>query len=466
MNIFGAVYDFIQAVRDALIGLLQPVVMPDWGWLIITVLPLALVALVLLYFVYLGLLYRRNAWANADRRPARLSGRVTPPAGVHESAPSWWPIELSLGFFFVLLGYVSAAGVIFWFGVIVLLIGTWGWLRSASREWGRAEQGHGAGAGHAAEAAAALPGPIAQAALPAPGLAELAGTVPVSRAVVPAGTALPATLPGAARPATYEHAEPPEGVHMPTPSWWPVYASLAAFFGLLGLVANIALLVAGIMLAILAAIGWYVDSYRELRVAEGVAPRPHVRDPLAVFPRVLATIGTLTVLVGVAFAVGPGVLRGILPAGGTAGSASPSQCVPAAKPEITASQTKFSTSELCLPANVAFELVFHNHDQVQHNVAIGTLFTGEVFSGPGDRTYKVPALQPGQYKFICVVHPTVMFGTATVVAGGAGGAAPAGGGPQPNVSPSTSAGALGSPGASPGSGSTAPPAGATAAPTP
>jgi hypothetical protein len=289
----------------------------------------------------------------------------------------------------------------------------------------------------------------------------------VSRAIVPAEAALPVAVAapgGALTPAMLEHAEPPAGVHMPAPSWWPVYASLAAFFGLLGIVVNVALLVAGIILAILAAIGWYVDSYRELRVAEGLAPRPHVRDPLAVFPRLLATIGTLTVLLGVAFAAGPPILRGILPAGGATGSASPSQCVPSPTAEITAKGTKFSATELCLPANVAFELVFHNEDQVQHNVAIGTLFTGEVFTGPGDRTYKIPALPPGQYKFICVVHPTVMTGTAVVVAAGA---APPGAGPQPIVSPSSSAGGLGSPGASPGgSVGTAPPAGQTAAPSP
>jgi plastocyanin len=252
---------------------------------------------------------------------------------------------------------------------------------------------------------------------------------------------------------------------MPAPSWWPVYASAAAFFALLGLVVNGALLVTGIALAVLSVLGWYVDSYRELKVAEGIAARPHERDPLALFPRTLATLGALAVLVGVSFAVGPDIMSSIVPAG-AAGSASPSQCTPAEHPEISAKGIAFSTGTLCLPAGVPFKLVFHNEDQVQHNVAIGTLFSGEVFSGPGDRTYDVPALAAGQYKFICVVHPTVMFGTASVVAGGA----PPGGGPQPIVSPSSSAGGLGSPGASPattpGSGASAPPAGATAAPSP
>jgi len=452
VNVFQALYDFIEAVRDAIIGLIQPLVMPDWGFIMTALLPVGLLALVLLYFVYLGLLYRRNAFANVDRRPARLTGRVVPPDGVHESAPSWWPIELSVGFFFALLGYVAGAGVLFWLGVIVLLIGAWGWSRSANREWRRAEVGHGA------EHVAALPaGELTHAAIAAPGLAELTGPVPASRAIVPAEQALPAVIPGAPASAPMEHGEPPEGVHMPSPSWWPVYASLAAFFGLLGIVVNLALLVTGIVLAILAAVGWYIDSYRELRVAEGLTPRPHVRDPGAVFPRFLATVGTLTVLVGVAFAVGPGFIRGIVPAGAS-GSASPSQCVPPAKPEITAKDIKFSTSELCLPANVPFQLVFHNLDQVQHNVSIGE-WHGEVFSGPADKTYDVPALAPGEYKFLCIVHPTTMVGTAVVVGAGA---APPPGGPQPTVNPSSSAGGLGSPGASPGAGSTAPPAGATA----
>jgi plastocyanin len=41
------------------------------------------------------------------------------------------------------------------------------------------------------------------------------------------------------------------------------------------------------------------------------------------------------------------------------------------------------------------------------------IFKGEIVTGVKTATYKVPALQPGQYPFLCTVHPT-MTGTATV----------------------------------------------------
>ena len=309
MNIFGAIYDFIQALRQALLDILQPLIMPDWGWLVTVILPLSLFALVLLYFVYLGMRYRGSAWANVDRRPRRLEGRLAPPPGVHASAPSWWPVALSIGFFFGLLGLVVGNGTLLALGALVVLLGGWGWLRSANREWRGAERSadHGAGA-HALTAGTEVAGAIGAGAGSGVGTGA-AGLVPPSRALVPLGSTAVATVPGG-----YEHiVEAPPGVHMPSPSWWPVYASLAAFFGLLGLVVNMALLAGGIVLALLAFIGWYVDSYRELKVAEGITPRPHVRNPLAVFPRILAAIGVLTVAASVAFAVGPSLIGRAFP---------------------------------------------------------------------------------------------------------------------------------------------------------
>ncbi len=39
-----------------------------------------------------------------------------------------------------------------------------------------------------------------------------------------------------------------------------------------------------------------------------------------------------------------------------------------------------------------------------------TYFHGELFTGPGARTYLVPPLPAGQYEFLCEVHPN-MIGT-------------------------------------------------------
>jgi cytochrome c oxidase subunit II len=84
--------------------------------------------------------------------------------------------------------------------------------------------------------------------------------------------------------------------------------------------------------------------------------------------------------------------------------------------KITADQLKFSTDRLEVPAGKPFVIELENKDTIQHNVAIyddaGTeLFKGEIFAGPKTVKYNVPALDAGEYNFLCDVHPTTMFGT-------------------------------------------------------
>ena len=71
------------------------------------------------------------------------------------------------------------------------------------------------------------------------------------------------------------------------------------------------------------------------------------------------------------------------------------------------------------PAGEPFAIEFDNQDPgIPHNVEIrdpggAPVFTGEIFNGAATRTYNVPALEAGDYTFVCTVHPN-MTGTLKV----------------------------------------------------
>lgn len=87
--------------------------------------------------------------------------------------------------------------------------------------------------------------------------------------------------------------------------------------------------------------------------------------------------------------------------------------------DLSATGVEFSTEELEVPAGVPFIIRFEITDAQNHNVSIlppaggDPLFTGEIFQGPDVREYVIPPLPPGEYQFICDVHPTTMIGTMT-----------------------------------------------------
>jgi len=90
------------------------------------------------------------------------------------------------------------------------------------------------------------------------------------------------------------------------------------------------------------------------------------------------------------------------------------------------------TDSSCIevPVGESFTIAFDNRDGgTQHNVQIfdnpepsgDLLFEGEIITGPAQIDYEVPAFDtPGEYAFICVVHPN-MVGSVQVVEGGGGG---------------------------------------------
>jgi len=85
---------------------------------------------------------------------------------------------------------------------------------------------------------------------------------------------------------------------------------------------------------------------------------------------------------------------------------------------IVALGIAFTTTEVTVPADTPFVIVFENQDAgVPHNVAISDasgaeVFRGEIFNGVATMEYQVPALPAGEYPFICTVHPN-MTGTLT-----------------------------------------------------
>jgi cytochrome c oxidase subunit II len=88
--------------------------------------------------------------------------------------------------------------------------------------------------------------------------------------------------------------------------------------------------------------------------------------------------------------------------------------------KVTAAGIAYDIHQLTVPAGQAFSIEFTNKDTIPHNIGIyqgkTELFRGDVVIGPGAATYQVPALQAGDYTYVCDYHPGVpaMTGTLTV----------------------------------------------------
>ena len=90
-------------------------------------------------------------------------------------------------------------------------------------------------------------------------------------------------------------------------------------------------------------------------------------------------------------------------------------------PVVVAANIAFEPTDLAAPAGTPFKLTLLNKDAgIPHTIAItgpdgSELFVGEIFTGPGARTYDIPALAAGSYPFFCKVHPNM---TGTLHVGG------------------------------------------------
>ncbi len=388
----------IQDLWNGLITLIGQIISPDWG-AVISWVPYLLALLVLVGLAFLALRWTTNRVWTASRLPARRSA-PPPPPGTHLPGPSPWPFVAPVGAAIMFLGLVwktgrvepptvdpttgaiklgQGAGVtelfnlpVLLLGLLVVVVGIIGWYRDARHEWVRVEQGH---------------------VEPEPAPAVTAGEL-----------------------------VPPPGVHLPGPSPWPLFVPVGAAVALLGLVLSPALVLGGILMALLAIVGWYLDARHEYEFVEaGHPPEPRTRDPERAFPKALAGAYVAIALVSVMLAATPSILTyanaqpSVAPssaAGGGAGSIA-----------LDAKDVKFQQTSLSATAGKGFTVTLTNHDTVPHNFAVlkpgggpsDFLFNGQPLTQGGQTVdYTVPALPAGTYTFICIVHPTQMTGTLTV----------------------------------------------------
>ena len=374
-----AVWKAIQDTWNAVIDLSSKLVVPDWGALV-ALIPVGLAGLVVVFLAWLAVRY---AAAGPTRRGPRRAA-PKPPGTVHMPGPSFAPLFAALGTFIFFAGTVIALAhyrngeIAFLLGLTALVLTLLYWLREAMRDYDTIEH--------------------------------------VETLPVPA------------------HRGPPPGVHMPGPSFRPLLVSIAAAVLFLGLAFGPALLVAGLVMLVVALVGWLRDAGAEYHAAEEADETGHLpAQPAPRYP--MGTLVTFVVLLVVAVSLTVGVIpptSGEGGAGGPAGSpaaggspapgGSPAgeSPVPAADVTIVARNIAYDLGQITVPAGKPFTIAFVNQDPgIPHNVAIHRdsptgpeVWKGEIFNGVATRVYQVPALEAGTYGFVCTVHPN-MTGTLT-----------------------------------------------------
>jgi plastocyanin len=365
----------IEQLWSDLLEFTSQFVIPDWGALI-ALLPIFLAIPVFLYITWM--IYR---WATAG--PTRRGKRrlePAPPPGVHMPGPSFAPFLGAAGVLFLGFGIVFG-GLWLALGAVALTITLLYWGREALRDYDHIP--------------AAAGEPVVVGMLPAP-----------------AGT-------------------PPEGVHMPPPSFRPVLVAIAMTMLVAGIIVGGWAFLVGAAAVVITGVGWLLDARKEYSAVEAADRTGHLDSGSAPsWPK--ATFAALAVLVAVGLVFSSGLLPnaatdagagGAAPGGEPAagggeqpsGSAAPS--APAADVTITAQGIDFTTKDVIAPADTEFTIAFDNQDPAPHDVVIkegsGTVvFQGEVVTGPTVEIYHAPPLAPGTYSFVCSIHPA-MVGTIT-----------------------------------------------------
>lgn len=263
----------LGAIWTFLLDVVAQVIIPAWNNLI-GYLPLLLILLLLVSMAGLAWYWQRNAAANRSRVPRPLpAGRK--PTDMHLPGPSLWPFVAPAGLLLIAFAVVFgpfdslADMALLGLGVTIAVVGILGWYLDASREYAQVEAG-----GHAQLAAEAT--------------------------ARPPGWAL----------------RPPEDVHLPGPSAWPFLAPIGLVFVAAGLVFGPAMIIGGLVMAAMAAIGWLRDADRELRDVEAHGhPTQADRNPDKAWPRGLIPVCMFVGGVAVLLTLTPWLLS-LLPGSG------------------------------------------------------------------------------------------------------------------------------------------------------
>jgi hypothetical protein len=354
----------MDALWHSILDLLSKVVIPDWGELI-TLLPLGLAGLVILWFAFT---IRRFATLGPARRgPARLTPIA--PAEIHMPGPSYAPILAAAGTAALLWGTVVGGNALL-VGALALVLTLLYWGREAIRDYDHATH---------------------------------AGTLP---AVI--------------------HAGPPPGVHVPGPSFRPLLGAIGTTALMAGLVVGGWVLAAGAIILVATLVGWLVDARAEFTKTVEADRTGHLENiPAPGWPRRLLQ-GAVVIFV-LAALVQTGVIppKDSNTADGPGGSPAPSGEPSGAPGEnaLVAKEIAYSTLSLEVAADQPFSIFFDNQDPpgVVHDVDIRAvdkttvIQNEEVVNGGESATYNYDALPAGEYVFICSIHPIPqMTGTLIV----------------------------------------------------
>jgi plastocyanin len=88
--------------------------------------------------------------------------------------------------------------------------------------------------------------------------------------------------------------------------------------------------------------------------------------------------------------------------------------------EVSAADMAFSVETITAPAGESFTVTFTNNEAVPHNFSVYTeeggeeIAVGNVINEGETDEITIEGLEPGEYFFVCDVHPTEMTGTLVV----------------------------------------------------